>query len=132
MFKISQLVLVALLSGQVSAKTFNVNLDSEPTTKREENIFYSFGQVPVSRTEYVNLRVTNDGTEDLTFGKSVISGIDFYADTDCPDVLKPGKHCVFQVSFQPLLAARYDATLTVNFTNGDIINLDVDGEGVRR
>ena len=132
MSKIFQILFAALLSGQASAQTFNVSLDSEPTTKREENIFYSFGQVPVSQTEYVNLTVTNDGTEDLTFGKSTISGIDFYADTDCPDVLTPGKHCAFQVSFQPLLAAPYDGTLTVNFTNGDVVNLEMDGEGVRR
>lgn len=114
------IVLVSLLIAPlISLAGTTSSLSIEPLGQ-DQYLNYNFGRQFVNSRRYVDFTLTAKGPDATVIKEITIGGSGFSADTDCPNVLSPGKSCITRVYFWPPFEGDYWGNLNFYLNDGNI------------
>jgi len=92
---------------------------------------YYFGRVPLNSRQSVSYTLSNlSDKSDVKIERITIGGMFYSADTNCPDILKPGQKCLTSIAYWPSFEGSHHGEL-VWYTSDGIIVLSLWGDAYR-
>lgn len=121
-----------LLSGSafaVDAKTMNLEFSPGSATAQMDQYYsYNFGTTSIRMPRYADFSLNNKGPGELSVHQIAVSGMDYDAYDNCPQVLAPKLSCIIRVRFSPWTEGYKTGRLYIQTDDGRIL-IDLIGWG---
>ena len=92
----------------------------ELNKRGDQLLSYNFGRVQNNTKTTIYYGLKNTGTSDLEIKAITIIGAHFFAQSECPQILKPGKKCLTSISYWPVIEGLHHGELTWETSDGQI------------
>lgn len=115
------IVLISLLLAPVlSLAAGEVNTFALQTQAQDQYYNYSFGTVFVNTRAWADFTLTANGPDATLVRRIVIRGFAYDADSNCPEVLMPGRTCTTRVYYWPTSQGPHWGELTFVLNDSNI------------
>lgn len=119
------------LPSFAAKSTLEISLNTQSAQDLATQYYsYNFGSVRVNWSQYADFYLRNNGTSPVQMRGVYITGISFWAWSNCPRVLLPGQRCLARVEFRPWSEGSYFGRLRFAYLGGNIY-INLYGWGVR-